>query len=107
LDGLTDGIINNYMACREIFDVSQGTPNRNPWAEKRCPNNMDPNPADTTNAACLTDGQIVTLKLVYSHYRYSTPLANGVKSFGMWVPTTDPSGSGLILPNRFKGQEGA
>jgi hypothetical protein len=107
LDGLTDGIINNYMACRAIFDVSQGTPNRNPWSEKRCPNNMDPNPADTTNAACLTDGQIATLKLVYSHYRYSTPLANSVKSFGMWVPTTDPSGSGLILPNRFKGQEGA
>jgi Tannase and feruloyl esterase len=107
LDGLTDGIINNYMACRAIFDVSQGNPNRNPWSEKRCPNNMDPNPADTTNAACLTDGQIATLKLVYSHYRYSTSLANGVKSFGMWTPTTDPSGSGLILPNRFKGQEGA
>src|SRR6185295_9741219 len=25
----------------------------------------------------------------------------------MWLPTTDPSGSGLILPNRFRGQEGA
>ena len=24
LDGLVDGIINNYMACREIFDVKQG-----------------------------------------------------------------------------------
>ena len=24
LDGLTDGIINNYMGCRSIFDVSQG-----------------------------------------------------------------------------------
>jgi hypothetical protein len=107
LDGNVDGIINNYMACRAIFDVSQGAPDRNPWAAKRCPNNVDPNPADTTNAACLTDGQISTLKLVYSHYRYATPLANGVRSFGMWVPTTDPSGSGLILPNRFKGQEGA
>ena len=25
----------------------------------------------------------------------------------MWVPTTDPSGSGLIMNARFKGQEGA
>src|SRR5262249_36500854 len=33
--------------------------------------------------------------------------ANGVTAFGMWTPNTDPSGSGLILPNRFKGQEGA
>ena len=25
----------------------------------------------------------------------------------MWLPNTDPSGSGLILPARFRGQEGA
>ena len=25
----------------------------------------------------------------------------------MWMPNTDPSGSGLILPARFRGQEGA
>ena len=44
LDGLVDGVINNYMACREIFDVKQGKPNRHPWASKRCPNNVDPQP---------------------------------------------------------------
>ena len=32
---------------------------------------------------------------------------NGVKSFGMWVPNTDPSGSGLIAQTRYRGQEGA
>ena len=48
LDGLVDGIMNNYMACRAIFDVKQGAKNRHPWAAKRCPNNVDPNPADTT-----------------------------------------------------------
>ena len=48
LDGLADGIINNYMACRAIFDVTQGARNRRPWAAKRCPNNVDPNPDDTT-----------------------------------------------------------
>ncbi len=107
LDGLADGIINNYMACRAIFDVKQGAKGRDPWAAKRCPNNIDPNPQDTSAAACLTNGQISTLQMVYSPYEFATPLANGVKSFGMWFPTTDPSGSGLILPARFRGQEGA
>jgi len=107
LDGLVDGIMNNYMACRAIFNVKVGAPNRHPWSAKRCPNNLDPNPADTTAAACLTDGQISTLELVYSPYLFATSLANGVRSFGMWVPNTDPSGSGLIATTRYRGQEGA
>jgi pimeloyl-ACP methyl ester carboxylesterase len=107
LDGLVDGVINNYMACRAIFDVKSGAPNRDPWASRPCPNNIDPNPADATAGACLTDGQISTLRMVYSPYSFSTPLANGVKSFGMWVPNTDPSGSGLIVSTRYRGQEGA
>ena len=107
LDGLADGVINNYVACRAIFDVSQGARNRHPWSAKRCANNVDPNPGDTSADACLTDGQITTLEFTYSRYRFATPLANGTQSFGMWVPNTDPSGSGLILDARFKGQEGA
>jgi feruloyl esterase len=107
LDGLVDGIINNYVACRAIFDVSQGAPNRRPWSGRRCPNNVDPNPQDTSANACLTDGQMETLELVYSRYGFTTPLANNVTTFGMWVPNTDPSGSGLISSIRFRGQEGA
>jgi feruloyl esterase len=107
LDGLADGIINNYMACRAIFNVTRGASGRRPWAARRCAGNVDPNPADTSAAACLTDGQISTLELVYSDYVYSTPLAHGVTSFGMWVPNTDPSGSGLIAAARYRGQEGA
>ena len=107
LDGLVDGVINNYMACRAIFDVKQGDAKRNPWAAKRCPNNVDPDPQDTSATACLTDGQIATLQMVYSPYVFATPLANGVRSFGMWVPNTDPSGSGLIANMRYRGQEGA
>jgi hypothetical protein len=107
LDRLADGIINNYMACRAIFDVTQGAPNRRPWAARRCPNNVDPSSEDTSANACLTDGQISTLELTYSRYRFATSLAHGTRSFGMWVPNTDPSGSGLILGTRFKGQEGA
>lgn len=107
LDGLVDGVINNYMACRAIFDVKQGAANRKPWAGKRCAGNVDGNPGDTSAGACLTDGQIATLEMVYSRYAFATPLANGVKSFGMWLPNTDPSGSGLIAPARYRGQEGA
>ena len=107
LDGAVDGVISNYMACRAIFDVTQGPPHRHPWAAKRCANNVDPNPADTSANACLTDGQISTLEFVYRRYSFATPLANGVKSFGMWLPNTDPSGSGLIVQSRFRGQEGA
>ena len=107
LDGLADGIINNYMTCRALFDVKQGARNRHPWASKRCANGVDPDPSDTSANACLTDGQISTLEFVYSRYPFATALANGTTTFGMWVPNTDPSGSGLILPARFKGQEGA
>jgi hypothetical protein len=107
LDGLTDGIINNYVGCRAIFDVSQGPPNRQPWAAKRCPNNIDPNPTDTSSNACLTDGQISTLQFVYGRYPLKTTLANGVKSFGMWLPNIDPAGNGLIATVRLRGQEGA
>jgi hypothetical protein len=107
LDGLVDGIINNYMACRAIFDRTEAPRSSNPWAAKRCPNNLDPNPDDTSADACLTDGQIATLNFVYSRYPFAKRLANGVKSFGMWVPNTDPSGSGLIVANRFRGQDGA
>jgi feruloyl esterase len=107
LDGLADGIINNYVACRAIFDVAQGARNRHPWAAKRCANNVDPNPSDTSADACLTDGQISTLEFTYQRYAFASALANGTRSFGMWVPNTDPSGSGLILNARFRGQEGA
>ena len=68
---------------------------------------VDPDPSDKTASARLTDGQIETLKFIYSRYKFATPLANGVKSFGMWVPNTDPGGSGLIVDTRYRGQEGA
>jgi feruloyl esterase len=107
LDGAVDGVINNYVACRNIFDVSAGAKNRHPWTQKRCANNVDSNPEDTSASACLTDGQISTLQFVYSRYRFASPLANGVRSFGMWLPGTDPGGSGLIVNTRYRGQEGA
>jgi len=117
LDRLADGIISNYMECRAIFAVRRGASTRDPWAAKRCPNNTDPDPADTTTNACLTEGQVSTLNFVYGRYQFATPLANGRRSFGMWLPNTGPSEAEmwmaarykfeLIVGTRFKGQEGA
>ena len=107
LDGLADGIINNYMACRAIFDVAQGARNRQPWAAKRCPNNVDPNPADTSAERMSHRRPDLDAAVHVLALRFATPLAHGAKTFGMWVPNTDPSGSGLILNARFRGQEGA
>jgi feruloyl esterase len=106
-DGLVDGIINNYQECRRIFDVAMPPAGRSPWAARRCPDDTDPDPADTSSRACLTDGQISTLERVYSRYRFAAPLANRATTFGMWLPNTDPGGSGLIVERRFRGQEGA
>ncbi len=107
LDGLSDGIINNYMASRAIFDVTDGSGPVDPWAALRGPNGRDPEPENTSTTARLTNGQIKTLEFVYSRYKFPAPLANGVKSFGMWLPTTDPESFGTIAPSRYKGQEGA
>ena len=107
LDGLADGIINNYVACRARFDVSRTPDRSDPWAATRCPGNVDTRPDDTSASACLTSGQIATLEFVYSRYAFASPLAHGVASFGMWTPNTDPSGSGLIAATRWRGQEGA
>jgi hypothetical protein len=107
LDGLTDGIINNYVAARVIFDVTDGVGTTDPWAALRAPNGVDPDPNDRSASARLTQGQIETLQFVYGRYTFATPLANGVRTFGMWLPNTDVAGSGLIESTRFRGQEGA
>lgn len=107
LDGISDGIINNYVAARAIFNVNDGVGPADPWAALRAPNNSDPDPDDKSESAKLTDGQIETMEFVYSSYPFVTPLANGIKSFGMWLPTTEPDGFGMITGQRFKGQEGA
>ena len=107
LDGLSDGIINNYMASRAIFDVTDGSGPVDPWAALRESNAKSAEPADNSNSDRLTNGQIKTLEFVYSRYKFPSPLANGVKTFGMWLPTTDPEFFGTISPTRYKGQEGA
>ena len=95
LDGLADGVINNYVACRAIFDVTQGAPNRHPWAAKRCPNNVDPESrqirALTPVSPTARSQRSSSPTRVTSSPRRSR---TATQSFGMWVPNTDPSGAG-------------
>ena len=49
LDGLADGIINNYMACRAIFDVSQGASRTAIRGRRSAARTTSiPNPGDTS-----------------------------------------------------------
>lgn len=112
LDGLNDGLINHYMQCRAIFNVNDKEGPKDPWAAKRCPGNTDPDPADRSEKACLTDGQIETLHFIFSPQPYPSTHANGVKAFGMWAPSTEVAGGGmggnsLLTDGRSRGQEGA
>lgn len=107
LDGLADGVINNYVASRDIFNVNDGKGPKDPWAALRAPNNVDPDPNDNSTNAKLTNEQIKTLEMMFGNYKFATPLANGVKSFGMWLPTNQPDGMGLMDRSRYIGQEGA
>ena len=64
LDGLADGIVSRYGACRAAFDPKK----------LHCPDGRD-------NDNCLTDAQIAAVEAIHSPYVFSFPLANGVTSF--------------------------
>jgi len=107
LDGIADGVVSNYVAARSIFNVNDGVGPKDPWAALRAPNNVDPDPTDKSESAKLTNEQIKTMEFSYSTYKFAKPLANGVTGFGMWLPTVEPDGFGMITGQRYKGQEGA
>ena len=108
LDGLADGIINNYMACRAIFDVAQGA--RGPPSvggealpgQRRSESGRHQRQRVPDRRPDL-DAGVRLLAATRSRRRSRT----ATKTFGMWVPNTDPSGSGLIAERAFQGQEGA
>lgn len=113
LDGLDDGLINDYMQCRAIFNVRDNKGPKDPWATRRCPDNRDPDPADKSERACLTNAQVKTLEFIFSPQPYDSTHANGVTAFGMWPPSTEVAtggmggGNSLLADARYLGQEGA
>lgn len=111
LDGLNDGVINNYVDCRALFNVNDDQGPANPWAAIQCRNDTDPDPTDTSTQACVTSGQIETLHYVFSEFTPGVRLGFGRETFGMWAPTTSVAAQGgfggLFTGMRYRGQEGA
>ncbi|HTR01524.1 MAG TPA: tannase/feruloyl esterase family alpha/beta hydrolase [Candidatus Acidoferrum sp.] len=88
LDGIADGVINNYVDCRAQFNVNDNKGDKDPWAKLRCPNDVDPAPNDAGKTACLTSAQIKTVEYIFSDLPATIKLPNGRSNFGMWTPTT-------------------
>ena len=65
LDGLHDGIVSNYMACRTAFHPES----------LRCALGA------SRRDDCLTDRQVASVSTLHSPYTFSVPLANGVRSY--------------------------
>jgi feruloyl esterase len=83
LDGLNDGVIGNYKACR--YDGAPlACPARQPAAAK----------------TCLTPGQIETIRQVRAYKRVDVALADGVKGYPGYGPGAVPSAWTNFLMSR-------
>ena len=65
LDGLADGVVNNYLACPARFSLDS----------LRCPNGAD------AGDSCLSDPQLATLKAAYGPTVMPFALANGLTTY--------------------------
>ena len=68
LDGLADGVINNYYECQRRFD---GTDTPQPFARLRCPDGKD------TGPDCLSDAQLAAITGAHAPTPLGFALANG------------------------------
>lgn len=68
LDGLVDGVVNNYLAC-------QGRVNLQPL---RCPGGTDAGPH------CLSDAELSLIRDIHSPYTFGFALANGITAYPPW-----------------------
>lgn len=65
LDGLSDGVVSNYIACGSAFKAES----------VRCPTGTDE--GDT----CLSDRQIAAVNAVHAPFEFGFDLANGVRAY--------------------------
>ncbi len=68
LDGLTDGIVNNYLACQGRVNLQA----------LRCPDGAN------TGNNCLSAPEIDLMRTIHSPYEFAFPLANGITSYPGW-----------------------
>lgn len=85
LDGLTDGVVNNYQDCNRRFDPTQ-TPN--PFAALLCAGGSDT--ADT----CLSQQQLATISSWHAPAKLPFPLANGETEYPGWPTGAEGSRAG-------------
>lgn len=69
LDGIADGVTNNYYACEAMFDL----------ARLRCDGGAD------TGPGCLSNAQVRMLSALREPTRYPFPLANQVTEYPRWL----------------------
>ena len=84
LDGLADGVVNNYLACPARVNL-QGL---------RCAAGAD------TGDTCLSDPQIAVVASVHAPYTFAFPLANGLSTYPQWFygneTTPDPTNPTMV-----------
>ena len=72
LDGLSDGVISNYLGCTALFDPQKVA---QPFAAIRCADGAD------TGATCFRTPQIVTINQMHAPTSFGFELANGWTAF--------------------------
>ncbi len=69
LDGLVDGVVNNYLACQARVNLKA----------LRCAGGSDAGPH------CLSDAELALLRDIHSPYAFSFSLANGITRYPPWL----------------------
>jgi hypothetical protein len=69
LDGLADGVINNWQACQPRVDLQR----------LRCPAGNDAGPQ------CLSDAELRMLRGIHSPYVFPFAIANGLTAYPPWL----------------------
>lgn len=69
LDGLQDGVVNNYLACQARVDLSV----------LRCPGGQD------NGARCLSDAELQLLRNLHSPFTFPFELSNGFNTHPGWL----------------------
>jgi feruloyl esterase len=90
LDGLTDGVINNYLACPARIDLKA----------LRCPDDTD------SGASCLSDAQIAAVAALHAPYQLPFALANGLTAYPQWLYGNEvtPDGGSTHMVRWFSGE---
>jgi len=81
LDGLKDGVVNDYLDCQGRVDLSA----------LRCPGGQDVGPA------CLSDAELQLMRSLHAPYTFPFPLSNGLTAYPAWLYGHEDSLDGTAL----------